>query len=414
MNDIFVNIYTTAYFLSFVALFIIYNKRQMNKINATSYTLLYCSITALFSLLYYNVSNGIYRDYSNLTLYPYLYLFVSYIIILYPLYYNDQQIHMRISIDSHKIKFIRILIYIIIACSILPLIESLIQIPNSITDSSSMSSMYEQRLEGSGNDYLSFFGRKFFLVLWRLNNFIPFLLFYVIIKGYNKKIIVCIVLSLLTIGLHSIILGGRAKLVQNALYVIFVYFVFYPQIQKEIRIKMAKYGVVLISVVVAGIAAVSISRFSSKEGATSMNSIWEWLGLYAGEGSLNFNALAWDAKGTTSGYCTLCLPKGLIEGELISVEELWSMKSKLGIPGNIFYTFMGPFVFDYGLGGGIFVLIILTVIFMKVYKRCNAFKKLCLIGLWGKIAIIGPIFYTYGTIDDQINLFITCLIIYIL
>lgn len=414
MSDILNNTYTTIYFLLFVILFILYNKGQLRRINATSYTLLYCSVTALFSLLYYNASNDIYRDYSNLTLYPYLYLFVCYIILLFPLYYNDKQTYKTITINSQKTIFIKILIYIIIVCSILPFIESLIKLPSSIIDSGYMASMYEQRLDGYGDDYLSFVGRKFFLILWRLNNFIPFLLFYVIIRGYNKKIITCVALSLLTIWLHSIILGGRSKLVQNALYVIFVYFLFYSQIPVKYRIKITKYGITLISVVVTGIAAVSISRFSSMEDVTSMASIWEWLGLYAGEGSLNFNSLAWNVKGSTLGYCTFCLPNGIINGEILSVEDLWNLISKLGIPGNIFYTFMGPFIFDYGVVGGIFILIIITFIFMNIYKRCNAFKRYCLIGLWGKIVIIGPIFYTYGTIDDQINLLVSLFIIYML
>lgn len=414
MGDIFNNIYTTIYFLLFVIVFLLYNKGHIKRVNATSYTLLYCSITAFFSLLYYNVSNGIFRDYSNIKLFPYLYLFISYLIIIFPLYYNDNQKHAELFIPLNRKLFVNRLIWVLIFCSILPFMESLIQIPNSIMDSRSMASMYEQRLEGGGSDYLSFWGRKFFLIIWRLNNLIPFLLFYTIIKGYNKKIVLGLALSLLTIWLHSMILGGRSKIVQNVLYLIFVYFVFFLQIPKNYRAKIAKYGLIFISVAIAGIAIVTISRFASKEGSTSMDSIWEWIGLYAGEGALNFNSLAWNVKGSTHGYSTIALPLGIGDGHLLTVEELWNVRNKLRIPGNIFYTFIGYFVFDYGLVGGMIVLLILAFMFILVYKKCSVFKKLCLISLWGKIAIIGPIFYTYGTIDDQINLFASLLIIYIL
>ena len=83
------------------------------------------------------------------------------------------------------------------------------------------------------------------------------------------------------------ILGGRSKLVQNALYMVIVYFIFKRFLHHDIIVKVNKYGFLIFSVAILGVVAVTISRFNNMD-STNMNSIWEWIGLYAGEGSLNF------------------------------------------------------------------------------------------------------------------------------
>lgn len=417
MLNLFNDLYTFIYFLFFLALYVMYAKKKgsFKNFDATSYILIYYAITAFFSLLYYNISNGMFRDYSKITLTPYLYLCICFCIALFPIYKNDNSTIFRANLTVKSERFVNRLIVVLMICAILPFLESIIHLPN-VLRSGAMADVYNMRLEGRGSDYLSFLGRKFFLILWLCNNLIPILLLYSVVKNKKKKYIVGLSLTLITIWIHSMFLGGRSKLVQNALYVIFVFFIFKQFIPENKRKIIIKYGVVVLSVAGVGLAAVSISRFASMEDTSSLSSIWEWIGLYAGEGALNFNALEWYVKGSTNGYTTFALPLSVYDGALITVEDLWNIKSKLGIPGNIFYTYMGPFVGDFGKTGGIVVLFILSMLVTFIYKskHTNGMQKLCLICLWGKILMVGPIFYTYSTVDDQINLLISLIIVALL
>ena len=293
----------------------------------------------------------------------------------------------------------------------MPFLESLLQIPAAMAKDDALANAYDSRYSNI-SDYLSFFGRKFFAIVWMLNNLIPPFLFLSIIKKYDKKIIILLCISLATIWLHAMVLGGRSKLVQNALYLLFNYFLFKGYIDKKIKTKITFYGSILFSVAVLAVAAVSISRFNTTYADTSsaMDSIWTWLGLYAGEGTLNFNCWEWEIKGSTNGYMTMSVLLSLLDGHAVTVEELWRLGDKLGIPGNNFFTYVGDIYKDFGRFGTVLFILILATLTRKMSEpktKTINIKKLIYLSLWAKILVIGPIFYTYGAYADQQNLLVT-------
>ena len=88
ITDISLNVYACVYFLLYVASYIVYSRKigSFKNINATQFLILYFCVASLLSLIYLNISNGLFRDYSNLSLPPYLYLFVCFCISLVPIY----------------------------------------------------------------------------------------------------------------------------------------------------------------------------------------------------------------------------------------------------------------------------------------------------------------------------------------
>lgn len=413
ITDISLNVYACVYFLLYVASYIVYSRKigSFKNINATQFLILYFCIASLLSLIYLNISNGLFRDYSNLSLPPYLYLFVCFCISLVPIYKYDNTIIEQIDISEKQDTIIRKTCVLICLCTLLPFLESLLQIPAAMAKDDSLANAYDSRLDGNISDYLSFFGRKFFAIVWMLNNLIPPFLFLSIIKKYDKKIIILLGISLATIWLHAMVLGGRSKLVQNALYLLFNYFLFKGYLDEKIKTKITFYGSILFSVAVLAVAAVSISRFNTTYADTSsaMDSIWAWLGLYAGEGTLNFNCWEWEIKGSTNGYMTMSVLLSLLDGHAVTVEELWRLGDKLGIPGNNFFTYVGDIYKDFGRFGTVLFILILATLTRKMsepkIKTINI-KKLIYLSLWAKILVIGPIFYTYGAYADQQNLLV--------
>lgn len=419
MEILFSNIYVFLYFAMYLLVFVYIRRKRVFKenMNATNFLLAYYTITALLSLLYFNASNGFFRDYRNVSLLPYVYLVICFMITLYPVYaYDKRKQPIPLLMPERKKKILQVVIVFLVLCTLLPFFESLFQIPSAFATENSLADAYETRLAGNVSDYLSSPGRKFFAIIWMFNNVIPVLIFVAIINKLDKRLIVGLCIALVTIWIHSMVLGGRSKLVQNALYIFLVYFFFKGYLSPAMNKKIVAFGSVFMSIALVAVIAVSISRFNTIWlDSTSSMTLWSWLGLYAGEGALNFNCREWNMPGSSDyiiGYATLIVPLSLFSGNIISVFDIWNMKSKLGIPGNQFYTYVGAIFMDYGkFGTLLFLLFFSTVMYFMVIKSSilSGGKRLLFLSLWAKILVVGPIFYTYSTYGDQMNLLWACI-----
>jgi len=151
-----------------------------------------------------------------------------------------------------------------------------------------------------------------------------------------------------------------------------------------------------------------ISRFTSIEAeGSNIENIWIWLGLYAGEGVLNFNSLMWYVEKSTGGDSTFIFLKdllGLTKGS--GVEDNWATVSKLGIPGNIFYTYIGSIFEDFNKIGTLIFLLVFSTITIKLTKIKNGlitFPQIIILCLCARVLVI-PTFYTYTSLMAQTNL----------
>ena len=178
------------------------------------------------------------------------------------------------------------------------------------------------------------------------------------------------------------------------------------------------YGSVFFGIAIVFIAYVTLSRYLLNfSDSTSSVDIWTWIGLYMGEGPLNFNSYEWYIKSSTNGYSTMPLIMSLYTGHYVSVSDVWNLSSKLGIPGNIFYTYVGAIFKDYGKYGTLIYLFFFSSFVWIYYKKLSnkaSFSRIFVLMLWAKILVVGPTFFTYATTDDQINLVVSILfLIYI-
>lgn len=398
---------TQIYCIMFLIALLFIGRKYHFKINVSIFIIFYLFVCSIFSYLYFDAVNGVFRDYDNITLLPYIYYFICVILTMYPVIRWD-------SIDKNSIEFTRrqqnilyVISVLIIICTIIPFIETMIEVPSSLNNRASMANIYDARLEGNVDDYLSFIGRKFFFFIWKLNNLIPILIFAnLILPKKNKIIIIGLCLSLITIWMHSMILGGRSRLVQNAIFSFSIYLLFRNFFNISLKRRLDRLILILFSIASFFVILVTISRFITMDTDMTM---WEWIGLYAGEGVLNFNSMLWDIDKTTGGYSTCALLMSLIHGSTVGVEDLWEVISKLGVPGNIFYTYVGSIYMDFNKVGTIIFLLLSVLIINKIcnQKSKNQFRQLIFLSLWIKILMVGPIFYTYTTVDDQINLLIS-------
>ena len=102
-----------------------------------------------------------------------------------------------------------------------------------------------------------------------------------------------------------------------------------------------------------------------------------------------------------------------------SVEDIYRSNLKLGIPENIFYTYIGSIYKDYNLLGTILFLFIFSTLVSFVLKsKQNGFSivQIIILSIWMKILSV-PTFYTYTTWIEQFNLlfvYLFCIYLYML
>lgn len=391
---------------NFILLFLlsVWIKTKGWQLNGTLYILFFLLISGIISTFYWNVSNGTIRNYSNLTIIPFLYLIIGYLITLMPIIKYDVTYRKELFITNKQGVFLHYFTFFLIIISFEPFLENLLHLPSVMANSDFAAKMYDNRVE-----YLSFIGRKLNRISTSFELIYPPLMFYFLSKRViQKKIIYGLLMVILSFWIHELGLGGRSKLVQNILYLIVCFFLMKSYINAYITKKIIIYGSTIIGLGICMVLLVSISRFTSIEAeGSNIENIWIWLGLYAGEGVLNFNSIMWYVEKSTFGDSTFILLKdllGLTKGT--GVDDNWLAVSKLGIPGNIFYTYIGSIFEDFNKVGTLIFLLVFSIITIKLTKINNGlitFPQIILLCLCARILVI-PTFYTYTSLMAQTNL----------
>lgn len=406
-----------SYFSVYIFLFLLYSfVRKKFSINATSFLFLLYAFSGVCSYIFYLFSNGVNRNYSNITTTPFIYLVLCIIISLLPIYRYDN-FSPQIVISKRQFEIIDSLSYVLVFCCVLPLIETIVYLPNAFSSDTFIGEMYDKRLMGIDvQDYLSWISRKFYYVIMLCSLLLPVCLFVQLKKkAVNTKLVIGLVFSVILDALHNMINGGRSRFMQNLLYIIIVYFLFKNQISNNNRNKIRIGGLIAMSVSALAMMVVTISRFINDNSGIYDNS-FIWLTLYAGEGPLNFNNDLWYVDKTVGGYNTCGLIIGVLSGHFVTVRELWQLGDKLGVAGNIFYTWIGTLCMDWGkLSTFIIVLLSSFSVFSFIVKRRKmTIVSFILMCLGARILVLGPIFYTYATIESQYCLlvcFLFCLLL---
>lgn len=391
-----------------------YLKKNGWGLNGTSYILLFLFLCSVISTFYFLSANGVIRNYENITISPFLYMILCYVISIYPIYLFDSK-KKEIIITVKQYLFVKAFSIFLIVISVEPLLENLYRLNDIIGDSSYAYRMYDDRAE-----YLSFFGRKLHAISSYFNVLYPVLILFFLYKKEHYSIVVGLLLVTLNYWLHELGLGGRSKMVQSILYSVAVYFLMRKYLALEIDKKIRLYGGIILLLGILFVVIISFSRFDSMASSTNVDSIWIWLGLYAGEGPLNFNSLMWNVTESTNGDNTFIFLRDLLGlSDASSVEDIYRSNLKLGIPENIFYTYIGSIYKDYNLLGTILFLFIFSTLVSFVLKsKQNGFNivQIIILSIWMKILSV-PTFYTYTTWVEQFNLlfvYLFCIYLYVL
>lgn len=153
-----------------------YLKKNGWGLNGTSYILLFLFLCSVVSTFYFLSANGVIRNYENITISPFLYMILCYVISIYPIYLFDSK-KKEIIITVKQYLFVKAFSIFLIVISVEPLLENLYRLNDIIGDSSYAYRMYDDRAE-----YLSFLGRKLHAISSYFNVLYPVLFCFFCIK----------------------------------------------------------------------------------------------------------------------------------------------------------------------------------------------------------------------------------------
>lgn len=367
-DNILASLYLTIWILT-----LIWYQKKSRILDAGSAIIATYIMYAVFSL--FTLNDIMFSDfYKPLKVFPYIYLYVMLMIALSPIIY----IHLK---PAKKLEnpHTRILSFI----SIMVFISSVLLIPEIITnfntgivklftDNEGGKDAYMERIE-EASEAGSSISNIPAIIYHSFADIAIFLFYYHLTLGKTKKYILLMLAFTIFIGIVlPIMYGQRSGIVSAILTNIATYLLFRQYISRKINHFIQIAGLAGMIATAIPIAAITISRFSNLGGG-----IIGFVNWYVGQGSLYFNNFALDAGGTRNGDRTFNLAKRLIDPETPkNYVERRDKYHNLNIDDDIYSTFVGDFVIDFGPIVAVFIFIFFNALMIYVIRPRDGTLKL--------------------------------------
>lgn len=365
------NILASTYLLCWVVTLVWYQWKSRISDGGTAIIGSYV-LYGIFSILSLNDPLFSYL-YNPLSIFPYVYLFAMLLLALSPVIYAH--LHPVREIENPHTRILNVASIVIIGCSLLIVPNIVTNFSSGIvklfTESDAGRDAYKELAEGA-EDVGSGVSNIPAILYNMLADVAVFIFFYFLTLKKKNWILVIMLFFSLTIGvLLPIMQGSRSGAILAILTIVVGYMMFRQYIEKRLNRVIQIAGLSLILVMLLPVAALTVSRFENlREG---MAGYFNW---YVGQGSLYFNNLALDAGGTRNGDRTINLLKRVIDPDTPkNYVERRDKYHNLNVDDDIFTTFVGDFVIDFGpyLAIVIFIVFNLYVIY-QLRPRDGTFK----------------------------------------
>lgn len=390
------------FLLYFVFTLYIYNKRGLS---IGVYLLILYAISSLSSIFY--VMNPLYKGFvlaSDMTIEPYLFLFINLALLLYPVC-SIKPIRIRFNITANQQKkiifLVNIIIFMQIVCLLL-IIPDLMRTFNKNDLAASREIVYGGDDERSITLLYDYKITKYFdLILGGVKPYIIFISFYIafINKIIGKKGLLLFVITILYAVIRSSVIVSRGELVFLILYLIFTLLIFKKQLNEKILKKITMYGVMGLAIFIPFFWAVSVSRFGDLAEF--------YIFRYAGESMCNFNGNMYEKLTGTIDF-NIYFPLFAIGQNFAFTNTLdkWELIMKQsGVSGQFFYTIIGGFMFCFGKIGTLISCFIINRGYNKVaHLKFNSLLHILPLCLFSDMMIRGIFFFPLQGIDGNVEI----------
>ncbi len=362
------NILATGYLLVWIMTLVWYQYKSRILDGGTAVMSTYI-LYAIFSL--FSLNDVMFADfYLPLKVFPYIYLYVMLMVALSPTIY----IHLNPvkNIEQPQTNILGIISVIIIISSVLLVPDIIANFGTGLvklfTETDAGKDAYMEHIEedkeaGSGISNIPA------IIYNAFSDITIFLCFYYITcKKKNYWLIAGLIFAILIGILIPMMHGQRGGVIAAVLTTCVGYALFQQYISRRINRVIRLLGITSIIAIAVPVAAITISRFGNMGGGVT-----GFLNWYVGQGSLYFNNFALDAGGTRNGDRTLNLAKRLIDPDTPkNYTERREKYSHLNIDDNIFSTFVGDFVIDFGPITTVFIFVIFNGLILYLIRFRNS------------------------------------------
>lgn len=226
-----------------------------------------------------------------------------------------------------------------------------------------------ESVEGSGH----FASNIPMIIMNAMYTFAALLLFVNMTYEKKNKLLISLIAFCLFYGaIKYISIGERGGLVNRSLIVLVSYICMKDYLSESINKKVRKIGLVVGVLLLVPFMALTISRFgNTNEGTT--NSLFN----YAGQGTVHFCQYALDNNGIRYGDRTVSLFKRIV-GFPNTPHNFLERRAKypqLKINDEVFSTFVGDFVIDFGPVLALLIIILFSLLLTSMVKMCNKRMK---------------------------------------
>lgn len=368
MNHVLVAINAIAYI---IPLILYYKKKRQIDIGFLFYMIF--AVSAIGSFWYYS-QEDVDLYYPNIELSAFIYLWLMINFCLLPLYQTNLR---KITyIDDRGIApLLDGLSIMFVVLSLLPIVSLLSKVSLSMFVGNDLGRMYESDADKSAL-YFSGISKYCFALIRRFEDILIILFFYQLSKA--KKDWALINAMWLPIGLFVLfkVASGSRGGVMSTFIAFFAMALFLRNtFEQKTFAYIRKIGVVFTSFIIVVVSAISISRFFfSVSAASSRATLDRWISQYLGEGMVRFNDTVWNNDILMNGDQNIIFLKHLLGFDVIENYDTFMMfyEAKLGLPVNVFYTFVGDWVLDFGIIGTIVVTVLFYILFKKLL---NSYKS---------------------------------------
>lgn len=368
------NIYIVIYIALWAASFFYYLKKK-RVFGAGNFILATYLTYAIVSFLLYN--NEYYQWVEvdkELTLFPFVYLFVIMLVVLRPVLKYDE----TCDIQQPSSILINILSLTFVISSILVLPFLLSNLMDGLTlmliSGDGAEELYADSHEGLIEENKSLAYNLIHTVYSLFSDFGVLLFFtYSIRPKANKLLLIGMAIGIFIGMVEPLSRGLRTDLVMKFLTILATYFLFRYHLPHKMNLVFKYAGITLAAFVALFIVVINTSRFSDRP----YDSSYQLLN-YTGMANLNFDRYGLDAGGTRNGDRTFNYFKKWLRfsGVPADTYDTRAKYSHLKMDDSVFSTYVGDFTLDFGPVGAALLLCSSTLLFTLLTRHQRKRKKI--------------------------------------
>ena len=359
-----------------------------------SFVLLFYTFLSLLAIPLF--SSPIAKEYNDLRLFPFIYLYLALMMCFSPLLrFKDKKINSIKMPDPNLMNIISAIIIVSFIIKFLTEVSSL-SLNNQFLDPMALAENYNERERGGEPGFGLSNALRFISYLF--SPVLALFFFYNILMR-NKLLSFGIAVSIISYLIISLSNGDRYYVFNLFMDLPFLFLLFRHKLDKNIRKKMvltlASIGLLL----VVGLATVTMGRFANNK--QQEDYLIYSIETYAAQNFIFFNNYGLDAGGIRYGENTANLGKKLLGLKTSNTPlEGRMMYSNLKINDSRFYTFVGDFTLDYGPVTGFVVLMLMTLFFLRLLRTDNKgeykFNQIIILTLLYQICAHGFSLFPYS------------------